>query len=406
MKIGFYGLSHLGICYSNAYSFKGFQVFAVDKNILLVEDLKKNIFPIYEVGLNNNKKNKNIKYSNDIKNLNHADFIYYSRDVITDKKNNSNYELIRKEILELDKKIKKKIPFIILSQIYPGFIKSLKIKREIYYQVETLIFGRAIERARKPERIIIGKNNKKDINPNLLKVLKKFTKNLIITNYETAELTKITINLFLISSIMTANSLALYCEKIGANWKLIIKSLQLDKRIGMHAYVNPSPGLSGGNLERDLKNANSLFKPNDLYKTWIKLDLLAKNWTLNLIKKNIKKKSKILIVGTVYKKGTKSLKNSFSEYILKKLFKDYKIYLYEEDIILSKNFKNVKNIYSIKINTKTFFDAIIYVNDWYHPNKFFLNFFKTKTIVVDPYGYFYNHKLINKFKYFSLGVSN
>ena len=406
MKIGFFGLSHLGICYSNAYSFKGFQVFAVDKNALLIDDLKKNIFPIYEIGLNKNQKNKNIKYFNDIKILNHTDFIYYSRDVVTDKKNNSNYELIKKEILELDKKIKKNIPFIILSQVYPGFIKSLKIKREIYYQVETLIFGRAIERARKPERIIIGKNSKKVINPKLLKVLKKFSTNLIITNFETAELTKISINLFLISSIMTANSLALYCEKIGANWKAIIKSLRLDKRIGMHAYVNPCPGLSGGNLERDLKNANSLFKPNHLYKTWIKLDLFAKNWTSNLIKKNIKKKSKILVVGTVYKKGTKSLKNSFSEYILKKLLSNYKIYLYEEDIVLSKNFKNIKNIYFIKTNKRIFFDAVIYVNDCYHPNKFFLNFFKTKTIVVDPYGYFSNHKLINKFKYFSLGEKN
>jgi UDPglucose 6-dehydrogenase len=406
MKIGFFGLSHLGICYSAAYMRKKFQVIAVDQNQKLLDKLKCNKFPIYEKGLNTNLDNKKIHYSSDIKKLNQADFIYYSRDMITDKNNNSNYNFIQKEILELDKKIKKKIPFILLSQVYPGFLNSLSIKREIYYQVETLIYGNALDGAINPDRIIIGKKNNKKINSKLLKILKSFSKNLIITNYETAELTKISINLFLISSIMTTNSIALYCEKIGAKWKTIKKSLELDKRIGRYAYLNPSPGLSGGNLERDLKNAHKLFSPNQLYSTWLKLDRIVKNWTLNILKKKINKKSKILIVGTVYKKGTKNLKNSFSEYIIKKLIKNYKVFLYEEDIELSAKFKNIINIYLDPLQNKIIFDAIVFVNNCFEPKNDYLKNLKRSSIIIDPYCYYSNFKSIKKYKYFSIGQYN
>ena len=50
--------------------------------------------------------------------------------------------------------------------------------------------------------------------------------------YESAELTKIAINIYLASSITTTNVLSKVCEKIDANWLDIIPALKLDKRIG------------------------------------------------------------------------------------------------------------------------------------------------------------------------------
>ena len=47
---------------------------------------------------------------------------------------------------------------VILCQVYPGFTEQIKWNKEkLFYQVETLIFGNAIERALKPEQIIVGK---------------------------------------------------------------------------------------------------------------------------------------------------------------------------------------------------------------------------------------------------------
>ena len=90
--------------------------------------------------------------------------------------------------------------------------------------------------------------------------------------YESAELTKISINMFLISSITTTNELAEISKKIGANWSEISPALRLDKRIGKYAYLNPGLGISGGNLERDLNTITKIYKSNNmdskLFKFW------------------------------------------------------------------------------------------------------------------------------------------
>ena len=51
---------------------------------------------------------------------------------------------------------------VVLSQVAPGYMRQLRTElRELspadfYYQVETLIFGRAVERAMQPERLSSG----------------------------------------------------------------------------------------------------------------------------------------------------------------------------------------------------------------------------------------------------------
>ena len=71
-------------------------------------------------------------------------------------------------------------------------------------------------------------------------------------NYSEAELSKISINLFLSSTISITNLIDQYCEINKLNWKKIIPALKLDRRIGKYAYLQPGLGISGGNLERDL----------------------------------------------------------------------------------------------------------------------------------------------------------
>ena len=58
-------------------------------------------------------------------------------------------------------------------------------------------------------------------------------------SYESAELTKIALNLYLVAQLETTNMLAKVAEKVGANWNDIIPALQTDKRIGQHAYLKP-----------------------------------------------------------------------------------------------------------------------------------------------------------------------
>ena len=55
------------------------------------------------------------------------------------------------------KTLNKKAIMIILSQVPPGFTRKVNwLKKKLFYQVETLIFGDALKRAIYPERMIIG----------------------------------------------------------------------------------------------------------------------------------------------------------------------------------------------------------------------------------------------------------
>ena len=100
--------------------------------------------------------------------------------------------------------------------------------------------------------------------------------------YESAELCKISINMMLISSIMTSNLLSRVSENTMADWQDIIQALKLDKRIGKFAYLYPNLGLSGGNLERDLKVIEK-YLDNKAHLNFVKSLQNVSNQQINII---------------------------------------------------------------------------------------------------------------------------
>jgi UDPglucose 6-dehydrogenase len=325
IKIAMCGMTHLGLVYGSVFSRKNKCVF-YDHRLQYIEELKKNNIQIKEKNLNKllKKNKKNIFYSDTINDVLKCDIIFLSLDIETNSQGKSNYKLINLYLDKLKNKIKKKQTLIILSQLQPGFCRKLKskIKSELIYFVETLVFGNAIERAMFPERLILG------IDQNLSKQVRYFLKlyscPILKMNYESAELTKISINLFLVSSVITTNLVSTISKSIGANWNHIKTSLMLDKRIGKYAYLSPGLGISGGNLERDLNSIVEIGKKQKIdtkiILLWQKLSNSRKEWIndqIQLIKKNYKF-NKVGMLGLTYKPNTNSIKNSPSILTIKK----------------------------------------------------------------------------------------
>ena len=92
---------------------------------------------------------------------------------------------------------------VILSQVPPGFTRALPLPpAQLYYQVETLVFGRAVERATKPERYIVGCADPRSPLPRRFATfLEAFGCPILPMRYESAELAKISINICLVASI-------------------------------------------------------------------------------------------------------------------------------------------------------------------------------------------------------------
>lgn len=347
IKIGMCGLTHLGLVYGSVFS-KNFHCVLYDHRSKQIEKLKRNDLEIKEKNLKNLliKNKKNISFTNDFNDIFKCDIIFISADIKTNSKGKSDYSLINTYIKKIKKKINKKQTLIILSQLKPGFCNKLKseLKSELIYFVETLVFGNAVDRALHPERIILGTNHKISRKANYF--FNKFQCPILKMNYESAELTKISINLFLVSSVTTTNLISSISKSIGADWNEIRKALTLDKRIGKFAYLSPGLGISGGNLERDLNSIIEIGKKKKistkLISLWQNMSTLRKNWISDNLRKIIKinKVRNVGILGLTYKPGTNSIKNSPSLMTIKKntniLFKYHDP---KADILKLKNLK-------------------------------------------------------------------
>ena len=416
MKIGFVGLSHLGLCYLVAAAVKKIKVYGFDKDIKRIHNLKMNNFEIEEKKLKHLHRLSahNIEYFSNFENLNECDLIFLSEDVKTDSKGISDLSKVKDYIKLIQNKANKKSELVILSQVHPGFTRNINwSKKKLFYQVETLVIGNAIERALYPERIILGsvdaKLNKKS---HFYKYLYKFKSPILKMNYETAELSKISINMFLISSVSTANAIATICEKIGGDWKRIVDSLRLDKRIGKYSYIETGLGLAGGNLERDLLSIIKLSEQkkinSNIFKAFLENSKIHRNWVLNIIKKKklIKKKyDKITILGLTYKEGTNSIKNSNSIELIKKLSLK-NIHCYDPKADLTNIKIKIKRSPNIKdaIQDAT---ILIIMTKWDEFKKIKLTNIKKQmkgNIIIDPYGLLEakNPKKL-KFEYYSKG---
>ena len=89
-------------------------------------------------------------FSTNVKNLNNCDLVFISKDINTDSSGNSDLSEVN-NLIDLINQHIQKYYFNSSMPSNPGFTRSLKRNKDfLYYQVETLIFGRAIERALKP----------------------------------------------------------------------------------------------------------------------------------------------------------------------------------------------------------------------------------------------------------------
>ena len=166
-KIGFAGMSHLGLVSSIATAAKGFHVVSFDGRADLVRDLQMGKLPVHEPDLDDLLKRhaSNITFTNSGRNLASCAVVILSIDIPTNQNNESDLSALDRLADSVVTDLADDTVLVVLSQVRPGYTRQLARRLEtiltakriqLYYQVETLIFGRAVERALHPERFIVG----------------------------------------------------------------------------------------------------------------------------------------------------------------------------------------------------------------------------------------------------------
>lgn len=319
--IGFVGMTHLGLVSATGTCAKGFKTICFDKDADLIKQMQNGVLPVLEPDLDDTVRanGDQQEFTSEITKLAKCDVVYIATDVPTDDKGKSDLSGIERLIDEIIPCLNEKAILVVLCQVPPGFTRQLDMPHErLYYQVETLIFGRALERATQPERFIIGAADPEEPMPGSYRLLlEAFECPILHMRYESAELAKISINMCLVASITVANTLAELCESIGAAWHEIVPALKLDKRIGEYAYLAPGLGIAGGNLERDLatviRYADQYDTDAGVVKAFVANSIHRKQWASRVYNEKIipyVENPKLAIWGLAYKENTHSVKNS------------------------------------------------------------------------------------------------
>jgi len=424
--IGFAGLSHLGIVSSIATAAKGFEVVAYGEDATLAGSLSQGEAPFFEPDLAEllASHRARLRFTADASDLRECEVIYFSLDVSTDENGKSDLSALETLIERVTALASAGTTLVVLSQVPPGFSRGLQRRLErledgrslqLFYQVETLIFGRAIERALSPERFIVGCYDPQKALPNAYaELLKAFACPILPMLYESAELAKISINMCLVSSVSVANTMAELCEKIGADWSEVVPALKLDKRIGPDAYLSPGLGIAGGNLERDLATvvslANEFGTDDGVVDAWIANSRYRRDWALKVIHAELISQVEnplIAVWGLAYKQDTTSTKNSPSLALINAL-QPFSIRAYDPQVSLASdrvgpNFVQTDSALAACDGA----DALAVMTPWREFSGVDINGLRELMkgrVIVDPYGILPGRQAVEAgFSYFNLG---
>jgi UDPglucose 6-dehydrogenase len=319
--LGFAGMTHLGLVSGVCAAEKGFRTVCFDPAASRVAALARRELGVSEPQLDDLmlKNASRLTFTSKPADLAACDVIYVAPDVPTDDQGQSDLGPINALLDIVVGSARADAAIVVLSQVPPGFTRGWQRPgRTLIYQVETLIFGRAMERALKPERYIVGcADPAQPLPASYAAFLAAHGCPVLPMRFESAELAKISINMCLVASVTTANTLAELCEKIGADWSEIVPALKLDKRIGQHAYLAPGLGIAGGNLERDLATvcsfADRYGTDANVVRAWIANSRHRRDWTLQTLHGTVLSKVEepvIAVLGLAYKQDTHSTKNS------------------------------------------------------------------------------------------------
>ncbi|NMM46713.1 UDP-glucose/GDP-mannose dehydrogenase family protein [Rhodospirillaceae bacterium KN72] len=316
--IAFVGMTHLGLVSASAAAGKGFPVVCFDPDAELIGRMASGDLPIVEPGLNDLVKDNGARqrFTASLCDLAACDVVYIAPDVPTDDTGKSDLTGIRALVATVTPHLSATAILVILCQVPPGFTRGLDFPKDrLFYQVETLVFGIAVQRASEPERYIVGCAAPEATLPDAYRTLLEAHHCAIVPmRYESAELAKISINMCLVASISVANTMAELCENVGADWSEIAPSLKLDRRIGPYSYLSPGLGIAGGNLERDLATVIRLAGEHDtdagVVEAWIANARHRRDWVVRTVQALGIQDKTLAVWGLAYKENTHSVKNS------------------------------------------------------------------------------------------------
>ena len=401
MKLAIIGTGYVGLITGSCFAEFGYETVCIDKNQERVNELKNSKCPFYEPGVEDLldkhlNKTKLLSFSSSLsESIKDADIIFITVGTPSKRfEGEADLTYVWDVAEEISENIHKYCVVVTKSTVPVGTTKKVKkiiAKKiseknfDVVSNPEFLREGSAIDDFMRPDRVVIGCENKKSdkIMKELYRPLYLIETPIISTTIESSEIIKYASNSFLATKISFINQVADLCEEVGANVQDVAKGMGIDRRIG-NKYLHTGPGYGGSCFPKDVKAFIKTAENNNLDLSILsavdKFNEERVNSIVNKIisKSNLKKGDKVTLLGLSFKPNTDDVRDSTSLKIAKLLIdKGIIIKSYDPEAMENAKLENselvlCKDAYEACEDTS----VIVIGTEW---NEFrALNFFKIK----------------------------
>ncbi|MEW4467876.1 UDP-glucose/GDP-mannose dehydrogenase family protein [Parasphingorhabdus sp. JC815] len=267
MKIAMIGSGYVGLVSGACFADFGHEVICVDKDPVRIEQLNKNIMPIFEPGLaglvERNVNGGRLSFSGDLtQSVKDCDAVFIAVGTPSRRGDgHADLSYVHAATEEIADAINKPTVVVTKSTVPVGtgdeveLILSKKLDADQFAVVsnpEFLREGAAINDFKRPDRIVIGAETEwaKEVMSEIYRPLFLNESPILFTGRRTAELIKYAANAFLATKITFINEIADLCEKVGADVQEVSRGIGLDNRIGSK-FLHAGPGYGGSCFPKD-----------------------------------------------------------------------------------------------------------------------------------------------------------
>jgi UDPglucose 6-dehydrogenase len=267
MKIAVVGTGYVGLVLGACLAENGNTVVCVDKDESKVNTLKAGRMPIYEPGLEElvrrNDQEERLAFTTDLASAVRAsDFVFIAVGTPQGEDGSADLQHVLEVARDIGRAMNKYTVVVDKSTVPVGTAKRVrdtiapetKHPFSVVSNPEFLKQGAAIEDFMKPDRVVIGVEEKDDRAAALMKELYgPFTRTgapILTMSTESAELCKYAANSILATRISFMNEIANMCELVGADVDQVRKAIGSDRRIGT-SFLFPGVGYGGSCFPKD-----------------------------------------------------------------------------------------------------------------------------------------------------------
>lgn len=272
MKITVVGTGYVGLVSGTCFADVGIDVVCVDIDANKIEKLKNGIIPIYEPGLEElvkrNYANGRLTFTTDLgEAIQDSEVVFIAVGTPPGEDGSADLSYVLGVAREIGEKMtdylvvatKSTVPVGTGEKVKAEIAKALanrnsNLEFSVASNPEFLKEGAAVEDFLKPDRIVIGTEDKRaeEFMQRLYKPFQLNGERMVYMDIPSAEMTKYTANAMLATKISFMNDIANLCERVGADVNMVRRGIGSDPRIG-NKFIYPGVGYGGSCFPKDVK---------------------------------------------------------------------------------------------------------------------------------------------------------